>query len=801
MQEIIIKVGTQDKDLDSTIDKMVKMGLIDEKNAKQFKNNQKVHNDEVKKGLGLLENARKREKMLMEAREKANNPAKIKRINGLLVKQRGHINKLTGATDRQAKSMGGLSKMVKGVGIAIAAAFTLQAVIGFGKQVIDITGEFQRLEAVLINSLGSESEAQRSLAMIAKFAAETPFAVAELTKSYVKLVNQGFKPTEAELTKLGDLASSTGKGFDQLAEAILDAQTGEFERLKEFGIRAEKQGDKVTFAFKGVKTQVDFTSDSMKDYLVALGDVNGVSGSMAAISETIEGRISNMGDAYEQMILSIDSGSGIVTKSVNSMTGAFTDLFTEMRLINKFGVDWIDFLHAVASPEFSNAMFQDLKSLESLQQKVSELSSSELDNRAVKWQLVQSYEQLGMSREDAVSNIHRTILALKDEEKAAKLSAIALADGSGGGGQDRTIETEAQKKVREANERKAASIAKKKIDMEVKLSADMFKMTQMSADEDEKFADAIFAKDTQTRLANREFELELDIEEHRADVERRIEKYEEDVSMLDDNNANDRLLKLNHKRSLDADLEAMDKVHKKKESDAAKKLADDEILMNEARLVAAANLYAGLGDLAGAFGSLATQGSNAQKALTLAGIAFDTASAIASLMAMSEANPANAVTFGAAGVAQYVAGLARIVGTVASAKQAIAGFKDGVIDIQGAGTGRSDSIPAWLSKGESVMTDQETKDHKPLLQAIRNNNLDNYLNVSYRLKPDARALSSMDKQDGFISALTQNLGAEGFNEDGIIQTMKKMDKNESARMNELARVILQGYSKRPNLRK
>ena len=52
-------------------------------------------------------------------------------------------------------------------------------------------------------------------------ASKTPFAVVELTQAFVKLANQGFRPTTDELRKLGDLASSTGKQFDQLAEAII----------------------------------------------------------------------------------------------------------------------------------------------------------------------------------------------------------------------------------------------------------------------------------------------------------------------------------------------------------------------------------------------------------------------------------------------------------------------------------------------------------------------------------------------------------------------------------------------------
>lgn len=47
-------------------------------------------------------------------------------------------------------------------------------------------------------------------------------------------------------------------------------------------------------------------------------------------------------------------------------------------------------------------------------------------------------------------------------------------------------------------------------------------------------------------------------------------------------------------------------------------------------------------------------------------------------------------------------------------------FAKGVIDLQGEGTETSDSIPAYLSKGESVMTANETKKSKKILTGIRN---------------------------------------------------------------------------------
>jgi hypothetical protein len=234
--------------------------------------------------------------------------------NGLLQKE---VDDTSDKFKNQGKEADGLSGTLKKTAGILAGVFAADKIIDFGKEVFRVRGEMQRFAAVLTNTLGSKSAAQEALKTISKFAAETPFSVSQLTASFVKLANQGFKPTAVEMRKLGDLASSTGKEFDQLAEAIIDAQTGEFERLKEFGIRASKQGDLVKFTFKGVETQTKFTSSAITDYVLSLGDLAGVSGSMAAISTTLEGRISNLGDSYETLLNSIGTrGEGIFAGAI-----------------------------------------------------------------------------------------------------------------------------------------------------------------------------------------------------------------------------------------------------------------------------------------------------------------------------------------------------------------------------------------------------------------------------------------------------------------------------------------------------
>ena len=219
----------------------------------------------------------------------------------LLFEFDGDASKFKQAVKQSEKSVSGFSSNLAKVGGVIAGVFAVDKIMEFGSAVVETTSTFQRFESVLTNTLGSTSEAQKALDRITEFASQTPFSVSELTDSFVRLANQGFKPTSEEMRKLGDLASSTGKEFVMLAEAIIDAQVGEFERLKEFGIRAEKQGDQVTFTFKNVKTQVDFTSDAIQNYILSLGDLEGVSGAMVGISKTLGGQISNLGDSFDTL--------------------------------------------------------------------------------------------------------------------------------------------------------------------------------------------------------------------------------------------------------------------------------------------------------------------------------------------------------------------------------------------------------------------------------------------------------------------------------------------------------------------
>jgi hypothetical protein len=251
-----------------------------------------------------------------------------------------NINQFQSALKTVQSELKLTDKISNAVTSQMSGLFGTAALVGFGKAVLDATSQYQKFSAVLGNTLGSNALANLKLKELQDFAAKTPFSVNELTGSFVKLANAGFRPTGQQMVKLGDLASSTGKGIDQLAEAILDAQSGEFERLKEFGVRAKDAGDSVIFTYKGVQSTVEKTSGSIREYITSLGAAEGVSGSMAKISETLGGKVSNLGDSWDQMLISVGNNtSGVFSSAIDIMSKAInkiTQYNEELNLASKY---------------------------------------------------------------------------------------------------------------------------------------------------------------------------------------------------------------------------------------------------------------------------------------------------------------------------------------------------------------------------------------------------------------------------------------------------------------------------------
>ena len=80
----------------------------------------------------------------------------------------------------------------------------------------------------------------------------------------------GLVPTESALKSFGNTSAAMGKDLTQMIEAVADATTGEFERLKEFGIKAKQNGDEVSLTFQGVTTTIGNNAQEITRYLLGI---------------------------------------------------------------------------------------------------------------------------------------------------------------------------------------------------------------------------------------------------------------------------------------------------------------------------------------------------------------------------------------------------------------------------------------------------------------------------------------------------------------------------------------------------
>jgi hypothetical protein len=112
---------------------------------------------------------------------------------------------------------------------------------------------------------------------------------------------------------------------------------------------------------------------------------------------------------------------------------------------------------------------------------------------------------------------------------------------------------------------------------------------------------------------------------------------------------------------------------RKAEKEAKDKADAEELAAAKAKTDALLSIEQSLYTSAAALGELFIKDSKKlerfQKAQALVQIGIDTAKAISALVAASQANPANAVTGGLAGIAQFASGIAQILTNVAKAKQ------------------------------------------------------------------------------------------------------------------------------------
>lgn len=212
---------------------------------------------------------------------------------------------------------------------AVALGVLSVAAVGVGNSIVETQREFDKLNAQLITATGSTENAAKAFKELQAFAKTTPYDLAQSVEGFAKLKNLGLDPSIDSLKSFGNTASAMGKDLNQMIEAVADATTGEFERLKEFGIKSKSEGDKVTFTFQGVSKTVGKNAKEIQQYLLDIGNTQ-FAGAMDARAKSLDGAISSLGDSWKQLLLTVSQGGvGDAIAGVVRNIGEALDGFTE----------------------------------------------------------------------------------------------------------------------------------------------------------------------------------------------------------------------------------------------------------------------------------------------------------------------------------------------------------------------------------------------------------------------------------------------------------------------------------------
>ena len=262
-----------------------------------------------------------------------------------LVRAERDLDKLGTAGNRAEKSIGGVGSAASGASSAFKAMGGIMAGLGLATVATDALNtyrSFESMNASLKTMTGSASNASAAFAEIQKFAATTPYTLDQSVQGFIKLKALGLDPSMAALKSYGNTASAMGKDLMQMIEAVADASTGEFERLKEFGIKSKSEGDKVTFTFQGVETTVQKSSAAIEGYLQNIGNTK-FGTAMSDQAETLNGKISNLQDSWAALQVSVIQNTGVADVAKASISGLADSLSGIGKFVSSAATEWAFF--------------------------------------------------------------------------------------------------------------------------------------------------------------------------------------------------------------------------------------------------------------------------------------------------------------------------------------------------------------------------------------------------------------------------------------------------------------------------
>lgn len=430
---------------------------------------------------------------------------------------------------------------------------------------------------------------------------------------------------------------------------------------------------------------------TIDQYTKAVTGTNTANEQAITQTDNLSSKLEELDATYESLLLSIEDGDNVLSNVFKGLVEGVDNVLSGTTGLlnldfNNAADGWNTYLQALTGIDFE--LDQITPKIDNLTNAVSKYGAEQIKANSV--ELTKLYINAGLSADEAAQKV----VGLYQ----AKMKDTAITVESTDATNENTTSTDKNNKSKEKQLTLLEAQKKLQADFKNELEGSRGLQDEIVTDEQELADKALFDFISREEAKNTALEESLQTER---DIKAENRLAEFDAFMSDE----------------EARLEFQQKVAESKQQ------------INQQLMFGALGLASALANAAG--GSMSAQ---------MAALVFEKTAAAASVIISTQVANAKALAlFGTpllaapSIIANKTLGaiqLATILATAIPQAAAIQKpkFKDGVIDLQGKGTATSDSIPAMLSKGESVMTAKETQEYKPVLKAMREGTFDDYIN-------------------------------------------------------------------------
>lgn len=200
-------------------------------------------------------------------------------------------------------ALGGIAETI-GVGL-------FDRVLGMGAGILTAASNTEQLRNQLEIATGSAERLEEVWSFIQDYAAKTPFESSQLVDISARLETMGVDALQWMET-MGNVSAGTGKSIEQVTEAFIDAQFGEYERMKELGIKMTRQGDQLAISYykngQKITETVDANNQEIINSTVEAIWNDKYAGAMAKQAGSFQGLLSTVTDNVKMYTAQMTKG-------------------------------------------------------------------------------------------------------------------------------------------------------------------------------------------------------------------------------------------------------------------------------------------------------------------------------------------------------------------------------------------------------------------------------------------------------------------------------------------------------------